>query len=81
MKIDTGEHIKSFDRAAMDKAVDKSDSMQLDLRVGQLEKVFVELTDKNAELQREISRLEDKVNWINGQGKVGTVWVIEKDKK
>jgi hypothetical protein len=72
MKTSTGEHIKSFDRAAMSKAVDKPSN------VTSIE--FDQLWNKVTILEREITALIDKVEWMNGRGKVGTVWVIEKDK-
>jgi hypothetical protein len=64
---DTGEHIKSFDRAT---------SKPYNLTNADYDTLFNMIT----ELQRQYSELRDKITWLSNQGKVGTVWVIEKDK-
>lgn len=41
---------------------------------------FDELWNRVMNIERNLSALIDRVEWLRGQGKVGTVWVIEKDK-
>lgn len=42
---------------------------------------YDELFNMITELQRKYAELRDRLEWMSNQGKVGTVWVIEKEKK